>query len=93
MGQAKRIGIRVKNLYKLEVEACATIMSKAEKVVRWGESELWHRRLGHLHHVALKVMRKISTRLPMGTLAQLDQCKCFTMGKYAKSTFVRSLYY
>jgi hypothetical protein len=23
----------------------------------------------------------------MGTLAQLDQCKGFTMGKYAKSTF------
>ena len=63
------------------------MMGKAEKVVRWDEGELWHRRLGHLHHVALKVMRKISTRLPMGTLAQLDQCKGFTMGKYAKSTF------
>jgi hypothetical protein len=32
-------------------------------------------------------MKQISTRLPMGTLAQLDQCKGCTMGKYVKSTF------
>ena len=51
------------------------------------EGELWHRQLGHLHHGDLKVMYQISTWLPMGTLAQLDQCKGCTMGKYAKSTF------
>ena len=32
-------------------------------------------------------MQQISTGLPMGTLAQLDQGKGCTMGKYAKSTF------
>jgi hypothetical protein len=32
-------------------------------------------------------MQQISTGLPMGTLAQLDQCKGCTMGKYVKSTF------
>ena len=32
-------------------------------------------------------MRQISTRLPRGTLAQLDQCKGCTLGKYVKSTF------
>lgn len=31
-GQTKRIGIRVKNLYKLEVDDCATLSSKAELV-------------------------------------------------------------
>eukprot|EP00253_Pinus_taeda_P018416 PITA_18416 len=31
-GQTKRIGIRVKNLYKLEVADCATLSSKAEVV-------------------------------------------------------------
>jgi len=29
MGQTKRIGIRVKNLYKLEVDDCATLSTKA----------------------------------------------------------------
>jgi hypothetical protein len=32
-------------------------------------------------------MQQISTGLPMGTLAHLDQCKGCTMGKYVKSTF------
>jgi hypothetical protein len=56
MGQVKNIGIRVKNLYKLEVDGCDAMMGKVEKVVSRDEGELWHRRLGHLHHGALKIM-------------------------------------
>ena len=69
IGQSKKIGIRVKNLYKLDVDGCATLMGKADKVVSRDEGELWHRGLGHLHHETLKVMQQISTGLPMGTLA------------------------
>jgi hypothetical protein len=85
--QVKKIGIRVKNIYMLEVDGCNAMIGKAEKVVSWDEGELWHRRLGHLHHGALKIMQQISTGLPRGTLAQLDQCKGCTLGKYVKSTF------
>jgi hypothetical protein len=56
MGQIKKIGIQVKNLYKLEVDGCAAMMGKAENVVSWDEGELWHMRLGHLYHGALKIM-------------------------------------
>ena len=63
------------------------MMGKVEKVVSQDEGKLWHRRLGHVHHGALKVMHQISIGLPMGTLAQLDQCNGGTMGKYVKSTF------
>jgi hypothetical protein len=49
-----------------------TMMGKVENVVSQNEGELWHRRLGHLHHGALKIMQQISTGLPMGTLSQLD---------------------
>jgi hypothetical protein len=63
------------------------MMGKEKKVVRWDEGELWHRRLGHIHHGALKIMQQISIGLPMGTLSHLDQCKGCTMGKYVKSTF------
>ena len=87
MVQAKRIGIRVNNIYKLEVDGCAAMMGKEKKVVSQDEGELWHKRLGHLHHGALKVMQHISTGLPKGTLAQLDTCKGCTMGKYVKATF------
>jgi hypothetical protein len=87
IGQLKKIGIRVKNLYKMEVDGCAAMMGKAEKVVSRDEGELWHSRLGHIHHGALKIMQQISNGLPMGTLSQLDQCKGCTMRKYVKSTF------
>ena len=63
MGQTKRIGIRVKNLYKLEVDGCAAMMGKVEELVSWDEGELWHRRLGNLHHGALKILQQISIGL------------------------------
>ena len=87
MGQTKRIRIRVKNIYKLEVDGCAAMMGKAEEVVSRDEDELWHRRLGYLHHGTLKILQQISTGLPKGTLAQSDQCKGCTMGKFVKTTF------
>ena len=41
--QTKRIGIRVKNLYKLEVDDCATLSMNAELVQSQDIGELWHR--------------------------------------------------
>ena len=46
-----------------------------------------HRRLGHLHHGALKIMEQISTGLLKGTLEQVDTYKGCTLGKYTKSSF------
>ena len=57
--EAKKIGIHVKNLYKHDIYVCATLMGKADKVVSQDEGELWHRRLGHLHHGALKVFPRV----------------------------------
>ena len=71
----------------MDVDGCATLMGKADKVVSQDEYELWHRRLGHLHHRALKVMQQISMGLPKGTLAHIETCKGYTMGNYAKVTF------
>ena len=56
MGQTKRICIRVENIYKLEVDGCAVMVGKAAEVVSRDEDELWHRRLGHLHNVALNIL-------------------------------------
>ena len=86
-GKAKNIGIRVKNIYKLDVDGCTKFMGKANKVVSRDEGELGHRRLSHVHHKALKFMQYISTGLPKGTLVQSDTCKGCTMGKYVKATF------
>jgi len=60
---------------------------KVEGLVIRDDGELWHRRLGHLHHGALKILQQITTGLPKGTLAQLDQCKGCTLGNFWKATF------
>ena len=54
--QTKNIGVKIKNLYKLEVDGCVAMVGKAEEVVSRDEGELWHRRLGHLHHGALNIL-------------------------------------
>ena len=69
IGQVKNIGVHVKNLYKLDVDDCATLNSKAKKVESRDISGLWHRRLGHIHHNDFRIMQHIYTRLPKGTLA------------------------
>ena len=55
-GETRRIGVRIKNLYQLQVDGCAAMACKAEGVVSRDDGELWHRRLGHLHHGALKIL-------------------------------------
>ena len=67
-GETQRIGVRVKNLYQLQVYGCTTMASKAEGVVSQDDGELWYQRLGHLHHGALKILQQISTGLPKGTI-------------------------
>ena len=55
----------MKNLYKLEVEYCATLSMKSEKVKSQDIGELWYMRLGHFQHGALKIMQHISIGLPV----------------------------
>jgi len=43
MGQVKKIGIQVQNIYKIEVEDCATLSSKVEKMLSQDINELWHK--------------------------------------------------
>jgi len=85
--ETQKIGVRVRNLYRLHVDGCAAMVCKAEGLVSRDDGELWHRRLGHLHHGALKILQQISTGLPKDTLAQTDQCKGCTLGKFVKAIF------
>eukprot|EP00253_Pinus_taeda_P025687 PITA_25687 len=64
-----------------------TMACNIEGVVSRDDGELWHRRLDHLHHGALKILQQIYIGLPKATLAQSDQCKGCTFGKFVKATF------
>jgi len=56
--------VLVKNVYTIYVEDCVALRSKGNKLLSCDAGELWHRRLGHLHHDALKIMQRIKTCLP-----------------------------
>ena len=77
----------MKNLYKLDVEHCATLSTKVEKMQSRDVGEIWHRRLGDLHHGTLNIIQQITTCFHKGALEQQDVYKGCTLGKYKKSTF------
>eukprot|EP00253_Pinus_taeda_P004103 PITA_04103 len=82
-GRKMQIGVRVKNIYKLDVETDVALSPK-ERCADAGE--LWHRCMGHLHHGALKILQQITTGLPIGGLDKGQVCKGCTLGKYDKSS-------
>jgi len=53
-------------------------------------NELWHRRMGHLHHGALRMLKETVTGVPMLTTKHDDTCKGYMLGKYAKAAYSRS---
>lgn len=53
-------------------------------------SVIWHRRMLHLHHGALKVFREIVIGLPNFSTKQQGVCKGCALRKYAKTAFPSS---
>ena len=52
--------------------------------------ELWHRRMAHLHHGALRVVKEIITGLPDFSTEHQELCRGCTLGKYTKASFPSS---
>ena len=53
-------------------------------------NELWHRRMGHLHHGALRILRKTVSGVPELSIERDNVCKGCALRKYAKAAFSRS---
>lgn len=50
-------------------------------------NELWHIRMGHLHHGALRILRSTITGVSDLSTERDDVCRECALGKYAKATF------
>jgi len=79
------IGVRQGRMYRLVFEAggalaCSTSSSREM-------CELWHRRLGHLHHGALSQARDFTTGIPEFSIEHDDVCRGCALGKYTKAPF------
>jgi len=55
-------------------------------------NELWHRRMGHLHHGALRILKSTVTGVLDLSMEQDDVCRGCALGKYAKATFPTNKY-
>ena len=52
--------------------------------------EIWHCRMGHMYHGALRNLREITTCVPDFSTDHFDTCRGCAMGKFAKSPFPSS---
>jgi len=53
-------------------------------------NELSHRRMGHLHHEALRMLKETVTGVPVLSTEHDDLCRGCVLGKYAKTTFLEA---
>ena len=52
--------------------------------------ELWHRRMAHLHHPALRMLRDMTTGFPDFSTEQSGVCRGCALGKYTNTAFPSS---
>jgi len=53
-------------------------------------NELWKRRMGHLHHGALRILKEMITSVIELGMKHDDVCNECVLGKYSKVAFPRS---
>ena len=80
------IGVRCGKLYRLLFQPQHALAHSSGSEL----CELWHRRMAHLHHLALGLLRHMVTGLPEFSTGQSDVCKGCALGKYTNTTFSSS---
>jgi hypothetical protein len=81
---AKVIGTRHEKFYKLMFQPVRALIHTTNN------SDLWHRRMAHLHHGALRVLREMVTAVPDFSSEHHELCKGCVLGKYTKTAFPSS---
>jgi hypothetical protein len=79
------IEVREGNLYRLQGEPVRALVHNTNNLC-----ELWHKRMGHLHHKVFPILREIVTGLPDFSIEQQGVCRGCTLGKHAKAAFPSS---
>lgn len=82
---AKVIGVKHGSLFRLQFELAHALVSSCR-----GIGEFWHRRMAHLHHGALNILKEIVTGFSKMKTKKNEVCKGCALGKYAKTSFPSS---
>jgi hypothetical protein len=84
----KVIGTRHERLYKFLFHPVRALIHSTSS--NSDLFEIWHRRMAHLHHGALRVLREMVTGVPNFSSEHHELCNGCTLGKYTKTTFPSS---
>jgi len=85
----KKVQIRIKSntSYRLQLESPMELIgSHGDKEL----NELWHIKMGHFHHGALRILRSTKIGVSELSMERDDVCRGCALGKYAKVAFPRS---
>jgi hypothetical protein len=85
MESACVIGVQEDSLYRLTVRPFQASVHDSISL-----SELWHRRLAHLHYRALPTLGKMVTGLPQLCVEHDGICRGCSLGKNSKGSFLSS---
>jgi hypothetical protein len=85
ISSSKEIGVRDNNLYKLTIKPFQALLHDTISL-----SELWHRRLAHIHYRALPALRKMVTGLPEIQIQHKGVCIGCALCQNVKGSFPSS---
>ena len=80
------IGRRSRKVYRLHFELAKALVSSNSS----SQGELWHRRMAHLHHGALKHLRQAVIGVPQVQEEKHNHCKGCALGKNIRKPFPQS---
>ena len=83
----KVIGVRHRRLYRFAFQPLRALMSSVNDGTPDSKDlcELWHRRMAHLHHGALRILHEIVIGVPKFSIEHDEVCRGCAMGKYVKA--------
>eukprot|EP00253_Pinus_taeda_P015445 PITA_15445 len=85
---ARVIGVSHVKVYKFAFQSLLASSSSTDNRASSSElCEIWHRRMGHMYHGALRTLQEITTGVPDFSTDYFDTCRGCAMGKFAKSPF------
>jgi hypothetical protein len=88
LASGKVIGVRDGKLFKILFQPLHALAVSND--IKRKTCELWHRRMGHLHHGALVGLREVVTGVPQISTEHQDVCIGCALGKFTKASFPSS---
>jgi hypothetical protein len=82
------IGVRDGKLFRLFFQPLHALVVSSDN--NRHTCELWHHRMAHLHHGALRGLREVVIRVPHISIEHQDVCRGRALGKFTKASFPSS---